>query len=70
MVQNHNAPEEEGHNRITKFKLASITKAGIQQMKLMKTIKGVQKVAQKTKEAVNKMNLLLLLRAFTKTIGN
>jgi hypothetical protein len=30
MVQNHKGPEGEGLNRTTKFKLASITKAGIE----------------------------------------
>ncbi len=69
MVQSLNAPDAEGLNRVTKLKLVSIIKADIPQMKLMKIIKGVQK-AQKIKEAVNKMNLLLLLKAFTKTIGN
>lgn len=69
MVQSLNAPDAEELNRVTKLRLVSIIKADIPQMKLMKIIKGIQK-AQKIKEAVNKMNLLLLLKAFTKTIGN
>jgi hypothetical protein len=69
MMQSHNAPDVQGVNRMTKFRLVSIIKADIQLMKLMKIIKGVQK-GQKIKEVVNKMNLLLLLKAFTKTIGN
>jgi hypothetical protein len=69
MVQSHNAPDVQGVNRMIKFRLVSIIKADIQRMKLMKIIKGLQK-GQKIKEVVNKMNLLLLLKAFTKTIGN
>ena len=68
-MQSHNDPEGERLNRITRFELVSIIKAGIPPMKLMIIINGVQRY-QKIMEVENKMNLLLLSKAFTKTIGN